>query len=662
MSDASKYIPGIGDYFQVSKKEIKDGIFVETGTIDPNTGVEIPAGTYVAAKVPEVGYETIKPINPNASPNARKLLNYLYSIKGKKILSGHHNWIETPSGGMNTVKNTAGIGQYPAVYGMEIGTIDGSFSAATIATHRQNTINAVINFCRSGNGIVTITWHHNYPGAVRSWENVQRYTTQAEFDQIVTPGSTMFNTWMAEVDEMAEYLKQLRDLDIPVLWRPYHEMNGGWFWWGEKNNFVKLWDLLYDRLVNVHYLNNLIWVWGPNAPNGWGTTMEYNNPGIWVGVNKADAFAVDIYNNDYQQKYHDDLVNLTQGKLLGIGENGRMPSVNVLTNQPQWTWFNTWTSNWNDTPSAEKLTIYNDPRVLTADEIAQPVFTGYPGDEIPYVTQNQYKPATGNISVPPAAPGQMALVNGDIYIGTATNTPTDWIKMAKEGKPIMTAPNGMDYLLKVANDGTLSTDPITVVFDDFNRADNMTATGLSAAPAVTGQTWQLHSGWGIKDNSARSIYGFNNDMAIINTGINDYMVSCVMSGHVNQLDPTKNIWETAQGSPQLMARVAADFTTYLFATIENSYMLLTKRIANLSTNLAVVPTPMQNGRKFLAQIQLKGPLVIVFIDGVEKARVTLTASDYNILKLNTYAGLRYSRGTAPPFGPTWDNFKVNKLI
>ena len=75
------------------------------------------------------------------------------------------------------------------------------------------------------------------------------------------------NCLKAGVDKIAGYLKELQDAEIPVLWRPYHEMNGDWFWWGKKkgeDGYKKLWSMMYDRFVNFHGLNNLLWVFNTN--------------------------------------------------------------------------------------------------------------------------------------------------------------------------------------------------------------------------------------------------------------------------------------------------------------------------------------------------------------------------------------------------------------
>jgi len=66
-------------------------------------------------------------------------------------------------------------------------------------------------------------------------------------------------------------LKQLQDANVPVLWRPYHEMNGDWFWWGGrydgKYTTAALYRQIFDRLVNYHKLNNLIWIWSVDRPS-----------------------------------------------------------------------------------------------------------------------------------------------------------------------------------------------------------------------------------------------------------------------------------------------------------------------------------------------------------------------------------------------------------
>jgi mannan endo-1,4-beta-mannosidase len=62
----------------------------------------------------------------------------------------------------------------------------------------------------------------------------------------------------------ADYLKQLADARVPVLWRPLHEIDGSWFWWTDAEtpeNTAALWRLMFDYFVNERELHNLIWVY-----------------------------------------------------------------------------------------------------------------------------------------------------------------------------------------------------------------------------------------------------------------------------------------------------------------------------------------------------------------------------------------------------------------
>lgn len=304
--------------------------------------------------------ELIKtPSNPNLSAKALALLNKLYFLQGKTTLTGQHEYLEAPY--QYTSQILTKTGYEPMVKGVEFGGIMGQ-DATTLANQRR----WVVDACKAWdlkNGIVTATYHAAYPGSSQTWDNVKRSSTQVEFDQIVTPGTSLYNALIDDIDKVAVSLKALRDANVPVLWRPYHEMNGGWFWWGKKSNFKALWDIMYDRYVNYHNLNNLIWVWCPNAKNEWCDAIEP----YYVGTTKLDVLALDIYSNDFKQSHHDSLLLLGKGKLMAIGENGELPNIpsKLATTQRMYSWMLTWGSmlNENNTDSAIKA-FYANPYVL----------------------------------------------------------------------------------------------------------------------------------------------------------------------------------------------------------------------------------------------------------------------------------------------------------
>lgn len=274
-------------------------------------------------------------INPAASDEARKLLSDLLNLSGKGILSGQHDYLESPDELNNKLKNTSG--EHAVLHGYELGAINNQ-SKATVAAQRQAVVDSAIKWYRAG-GIVAMTFHQSLPGTSPNWSNVSMSLSQEKFDAYITPGTLEYQSLISDLDEIAVYLGDLRDAGVPVLWRPYHEMNGGWFWWGKKDNFSILWDIMYDRLVNTHKLNNLLWVWNPNAPNEWSDPYRAYYP----GADKVDILAADIYNNDYKQSYYDTLLELADGKPIGIGESGELPDPDVLSKtQNKWVYTMTW--------------------------------------------------------------------------------------------------------------------------------------------------------------------------------------------------------------------------------------------------------------------------------------------------------------------------------
>ena len=303
------------------------------------------------------------PVNPFASAEAKTVLQKLYQITGKKMISGQHDYLESPDEWNNKLNTLTG--KYAALHGYELGAILNQ-SDADIAMQRQNVVNSAIAWYKAG-GIVTITDHASIPGTCQCWSNVQTSMNQTDFNKYVTPGTAEYNKLIADIDKVAVYLGELRDAGVPVLWRPYHEMNGGWFWWGKKSNFTALWNIMYDRYVNVHKLNNLLWVWSPNAPNANADPFNATYP----GSDKVDVLAVDIYNNDYNPDYYNKIVQLAAGKLVAVGENGELPSSTVIDNQPNWAFMMTWGKMLTDNNTITTIqSFYSNPKLITRDSFA----------------------------------------------------------------------------------------------------------------------------------------------------------------------------------------------------------------------------------------------------------------------------------------------------
>ncbi len=227
--------------------------------------------------------------------------------------------------------------------------------------------------------IVTLMWHHCFPTEGDScmgssvWAMENR-PDKATFDSLVTDGTKLNMAWKKQADMIAGYLVQLRDAKVPVLWRPYHEMNGVWFWWCNQQGdqgFKRLWIMMHDYFTQKYQLNNLLWVWDANAPRQIPGDEAYPYSLFYPGNDYVDVLAADVYRADYKKSHQDELVQLGNNKPVGLGEIGQFPSDTILNEQTDWTWFMVWGYfvNHYGNRNEKLIQLYHNPRVLTADKI-----------------------------------------------------------------------------------------------------------------------------------------------------------------------------------------------------------------------------------------------------------------------------------------------------
>jgi len=280
-----------------------------------------------------------QPITPNPSPEAVDLLNYLYSISGKQTLTGQHC---NPLVGSTRLAGVEKLtGYYPAVFGQDFG-----FSAAGTwdgINFRQQIVDEAIRRHNEG-FIITLMWHAVRPTEeepVVFEDSIQGELTDKQWTELLTPGTEVHERWKSQVDVIAFFLKQLREAGVPVLWRPYHEMNGSWFWWGKKTGemgYHKLYRMLFERLTYFHKLNHLLWVFNANEIRLTVDSYDMYYPGDDV----VDILATDVYSNKFSSKDYNALLKLAGDKPIALGEVGNIPTLKLLRKQPRWTWFMYW--------------------------------------------------------------------------------------------------------------------------------------------------------------------------------------------------------------------------------------------------------------------------------------------------------------------------------
>jgi mannan endo-1,4-beta-mannosidase len=384
------------------------------------------------------------PTNSHATPEARALLAYLDSISGKAIISGQHNY---PNEGSRWTDRAYDLtGKYPGLFGEDFGFAGGDNQDSVLA--RAATIDEVKRQYKNG-AVIALMWHAVRPTddePVTFRDSVQGHLTDYEWHELLTTGSPLYKRWCAQADVIAGYLRQLRDAHVPVLFRPYHEMNGNWFWWGGRpgaDGSAALYRQLYDRFVNVHHLDNLVWVWNVNAPSSAaGPVADY-----YPGPAYADVVTIDNY-GEFKQEYYESMLALAAGKPIALAEVGPLPTLDVLAQQPRWTYFMTWSGLLEGGSTLDRINeVYRAAQTLNRDDprLAGPMeairkgtadrLGGNPGAEP--VTPGATAEARALLTALAKAPGQ-GVLSGQMNVPALPVTATD-AAGASERQPAIVA-------------------------------------------------------------------------------------------------------------------------------------------------------------------------------------------------------------------------------
>lgn len=326
-----------------------------------------------------------KPVTPGAMPEAVALLETLQAISGRYTLTGQHNYPATADRNSEFARKYTG--KMPAVWTSDFGFAAEGDTDSFLA--RPIVVAEAIRQHRRG-ALVSLCWHAVPPTADEPvtfrplpgsdparLKSVQGKLLDEQFKEVLTPGTALHARWLAQVDAIAVCLKQLQEARVPVLWRPYHEMNGDWFWWGGRTEgaytTAALYRQIFDRLVNHHQLKNLVWEWSVDRVGKPGMEHEKYFPGIEF----VDVLSLDVYGNDFAQSYYDSLVKLSQGKPLALAEVGNPPAPAVMAQQPLWTYYATWAGMVRNTTRKQYAELMQDPRVLN---LSDPAYAGVMAD------------------------------------------------------------------------------------------------------------------------------------------------------------------------------------------------------------------------------------------------------------------------------------------
>ncbi len=266
-----------------------------------------------------------EPVNPNLSPEARQVLDYLESTYQKRVLAGYNVYVHTPDDYEQT-------GKQAAIWGRDIRWL--------------GNVEEIVQHVKRHRYILTLHWHWFF-GEDSAWTGKRK--TPVDVGKMITPGTDEYKQAIAEMDAAADKLQVLEDAGVPVLWRPLHEIDGGWFWWTDKQNpenTAALWRLMYDHFTGVRKLDNLIWVYSAGVGN---KEVDYRKR-FYPGADYVDISGIDIYGVDFKAAdekywtYYRAMSEVSPGKMLACGECDAIPDPNLMQEGklPKWLYALPW--------------------------------------------------------------------------------------------------------------------------------------------------------------------------------------------------------------------------------------------------------------------------------------------------------------------------------
>ncbi|MFD6415828.1 glycosyl hydrolase [Streptomyces sp. NPDC060194] len=300
------------------------------------------------------------------SRNKQDVIDYLRSVTGSNIVSGQHNKEPASAPGQYSQQVRDITGQWPGLWGGDL------MFRAEDAANRQRVVDQARTEWSNGS-LVALTWHMCSPtvGATCEFEGgVKTRISDDQFRQIVTDGTALNTTWKQRMDQVVPYLLQLKAAGVPVLFRPLHEMNETWNWWGARpgtDGGARLFRQTRDYLTSKG-LDNLVWVWN----------VQDNPTADWARYYPGDAYvdvaSLDVwYKNHPSQGDYQQLQNIAGSKPIALAEMGKVPDATLLNTQTRWAYFMVWSEQLRGSnTNAEIQAAYFHPRTLNQGEFTVP--------------------------------------------------------------------------------------------------------------------------------------------------------------------------------------------------------------------------------------------------------------------------------------------------
>ena len=283
-------------------------------------------------------------IDKNATAETRNLFRNLDILAENHTLFGHqhateygHGW----SGDADRSDVRSVCGSHPAVIGVDImGFTVGTPEA--IAANKEHVRKNVVDTYNRG-GVTTVAWHFANPVSGGGFYWIDTVSLPAV--KYLIPGGEAHEKYKGILDGVADWAGSLVGADgklVPVIFRPFHEFDGGWFWWGAthctREEFISLWRFTVTYLRDTKGVNNFIYAFSPD--NRFETEEKFLER--YPGDEFVDMVGMDNYGDLGRNQYNTPLAAKKlkivsdyakkAGKLAALTETG-------LESIPDTTWW-----------------------------------------------------------------------------------------------------------------------------------------------------------------------------------------------------------------------------------------------------------------------------------------------------------------------------------
>jgi len=301
----------------------------------------------------------VTPVDPGATPAAKKLLCYLYSQYKNHVLSGQQetSW-SNPVGDIDFYQTNTG--KYPAILG-------GDFLYTGTNPSSQGTTTSRAQAYWEAGGIPMFRYHMGAPPNSDSYQNSMLGYSSSQCNNVVTAGTSENSSYKSKLDSVAGNLLTLQGAGVAVILALFHETQpNGWFWWSKcsSSQFLALYKYSYDYLVNTKGVHNIV------------RLMPFSgspNSGFYPGKTLVDLAGPDTYatNPPFGGMFNSTANFVGSTTPIPLHETGTIPQPSTMfPSAAPWLFWNVWAGyEMNNNSVANIKSAYSSPYTVTRDEL-----------------------------------------------------------------------------------------------------------------------------------------------------------------------------------------------------------------------------------------------------------------------------------------------------